>query len=78
MKERFFDLLVNTYYNAHLIGDLSEVILDETDPYGELICELLGISEDEYIDMLNEALEEADRWECQDMIKSLKNRVYIR
>lgn len=78
MKERFFDLLVNTYYNAHLIGDLSEVILDETDPYGEFICELLGISEDEYMDMLNEALEKAEEWESQDMIKQLKNRGYIR
>lgn len=78
MKERFFDLLVNTYYNAHLIGDLSEVILDETDPYALLICELLGVDDEEYTDMLERALEIAEEWACQDMIKSLKNRGYIR
>ena len=73
MKEKFFDLLVMTYYNAHRIGDLSEIILDETDPYGLLICELLGIDDEEYTDMLERALEIASDMEYRDMIKRLKN-----
>lgn len=73
MKERFFDLLVNTYYSSSKIGDLSEIILNETDPYGLLICELLGVGEDEYVDMLNRALEIASSIKYEDMINTLRN-----
>jgi hypothetical protein len=73
MKERFFDLLVETYYSSSKIGDLSEIILNETDPYALLICDLLGIREDEYIDMLDRALEIASAMEYEDMIKVLRN-----
>lgn len=73
MKEKFFDLLVMTYYNAHLIGDLGEVILNETDPYGLLICELLGVDDEEYTDMLERALEIANELEYRDMVKKLQN-----
>lgn len=73
MKDRFFDLLVDTYYNSSKIGDLSEIILEETDPYALLICELLGVSEDEYTDMLNSALEIANAMEYVDMVKRLRN-----
>ena len=73
MKEKFFDLLVMTYYSAHLIGDLSEIILDETDPYGQLICELLGIDDDEYTDMLERALDIANDMEYKEMVRILKN-----
>jgi hypothetical protein len=73
MKERFFDLLVATYYNSSKIGDLSDIILNETDPYGLLICELLGVGDDEYTDMLNRALEIASSMEYEDMINTLRN-----
>ena len=73
MKDRFFDLLVNTYYNSSRIGDLSEIILNETDPYALLICDLLGIGEDEYTDMLERALEIASAMEYEEMIKVLRN-----
>ena len=77
-KERFFDLLVDMYYDAGRLGDLSEIITNATDPFSSFICELLCIEDSEYTDMLDNAVEIAMSIENAEMLKRLQNVGIVR
>ena len=75
MKEKFLDALVGTYYEGHKIDEccgLDELLYDVTDPYCKIICELLGIDDEEYTKMLEEALTISYSWKYNDMMAELK------
>ena len=77
-KEKFFDLLVEMFYDAGRLGDLSEIITNATDPFSSFICELLCIEDEEYTDMLNDAIEIAMSMEHTEMLKRLQNVGIVR
>lgn len=77
-KQRFFDLLVDMFYDAGRLGDLSEIITSATDPFSSFICELLHIEDKEYTDMLNNAVEIAMDMEHTEMLKRLQNVGIVR
>lgn len=80
MKEKFLDALVDTYYEGHKIDKcgLDELLYDVTDPYCKIICELLGIDDEEYTKMLDEALTISYSWKYNDMMTELKRAGVIK
>lgn len=74
MKEKFLDALVNTYYEGHKIDScgLDELLYDVTEPFSDIICELLNISDEEYWKMLDEAHTIANSWKYNDMMAELR------
>ena len=73
VKDKLFVLMVMNFYSSYNLGDLGEIILEATSPYEELLCEIIGIDEDEYDQMINEALEISRQLHYGDMLKQLKN-----
>lgn len=80
MKEKFLDALVNSYYEGHKIDScgLDELLYDVTEPFSDIICELLNISDEEYWKMLDEALTIADSWKYNDMMAELRRAGVIK
>ena len=75
VKEKFLDALVDTYYQGHNADELyglNELIYEVTDPYCQIICELLGIDDDEYMAMLDEALTISYSWRYNDLAEQMR------
>ena len=71
-KEKFFNLIVNSYQDSFQIGDLGDVVTEATGPYDNFICELLNISDEEYERMIDEAYDIAYNSYYEDMLKKFK------
>ena len=74
MKEKFLDALVNTYYEGYKISScgLDELLHEVTEPFSDIICELLNISDEEYWKILNDAHTIAKSWRYNDMMAELR------
>lgn len=55
MKEKYFQVLVDTYFESFKVDHIGDLITEITSPYDEIICELLEINDDEYQDMIAKA-----------------------
>ena len=77
MKDRYFQILVDNYYESFLVGHIADIVTESSGPYDEFICELLNISDDEFEIMMDEAYELAQNRYFDYIAKDMKRCGYV-
>lgn len=77
MKDRYFQILVDNYYESFLVGHIANIVTETSGPYDKFICELLNISDNEFISMTDKAYEIAQNRYFDYIAQDMKRSGYV-
>lgn len=77
MKDRYFQILVDNYYESFLVGHIADIVTETSGPYDKFICELLNINDYEFELMTDKAYEVAQNRYFDYIAKDMKRCGYV-